>query len=414
MPPVALMAEGTQPARTKSIRYPALDALRGLALISMVASHVGLPNEPTNIQLAFHSAVWIDGAFYFVALSGVVTGLVHRRIIMSRGVGPSAVKLARRAGFIYLVQLFLVVATITVASVDSGAQVFRTPTWSSFDSVGRAIADLLLLKIEPNFTGVLSMYVLFLLLAIPAVAALARGWWWAVVGGSIGIYALGAALGGYTFAGWDTSFDPFGWQLLFVGGLLVGWSWEFERVSVPAGWWKRILITSAALFVVMFAAARLRRDQAEELLGSAISKFNGGWLAFVMAAAVLVVGYAVLTWVRQFDIARKPLAGIEVLGSKGLPGYVAMVLSILVVSMMPWFPRRDLTVVLVVIVCGFAEWGAVRFDRHRKARAAAAKAVDRGDVVPSSPPVVSTPVAPLPPAPATLGSSVKRADRPSS
>ena len=71
-----------------------------------------------------------------------------------------------------------------------------------------AMGKLLLLKTEPNFTGVLPMYVLFLLLAIPAVYCLQRGWWPAVVGGSCLIYLAGKGLGGYRFADWGGSFDP--------------------------------------------------------------------------------------------------------------------------------------------------------------------------------------------------------------
>ena len=217
----------------RSVRYPTLDVLRGLALISMVSAHVSILGHPTLSDRVLHSTPWIDGAFYFVALSGVVSGLVHRRVVEKDGIGASAQKLARRAGFIYLCQVFLIVATITLATVDSTTTLHDTPTWSQIGGLFEGMWQILRLQLEPNFTGVLSMYVVFLLWAIPAVALLRRGLWWVVVALSVTVYLGAHLLGGFTFAAWSGSFDPAGWQLLFTGGLLVGWSWEHERLEIP-------------------------------------------------------------------------------------------------------------------------------------------------------------------------------------
>ena len=113
------------------MRYPTLDILRGLALISMVTAHVSLLGHPSLSDRLVHEVPWIDGAFYFVAVSGVVSGLVHRRIVEKQGFEASARKLVRRAGFIYLVQIGLVAATITLATIDSTTTLELTPTWSS-------------------------------------------------------------------------------------------------------------------------------------------------------------------------------------------------------------------------------------------------------------------------------------------
>ena len=113
-------------------------------------------------------------------------------------------------------------------------------------------------------------------------------------------------------------------------------------------------------------------------------KFGGGWLAFVFAAAVIITGYTVLEWARRYPLGRKLLHPIEIFGLKGLPGYMAMVLTILVFASMPQIPRNDVVVVFVIVVSGFAEWGAYRFDRWRRsrARARAARAVrQRGAAV---------------------------------
>ena len=276
------------------MRYPTIDALRGFALISMVSSHVSLPDDPTQADIILHKAVWIDGAFYFVALSGLVAGLVHRRIVDRYGFDASARKLTKRAGFIYLVQLFLVALTITLASVRSSAQLFNTPTWGELGGVLRGMVDVALLRVEPNFTGVLPMYVFFLLLAVPAVWALRKGLWWAVVGGSLALFVVAKGLGGFRFASWGGSFDPFGWQLLFIGGLLLGWGWEHERLAIPERLRRWAVMASiAATAVFLFLALRMA-ERTEDVFGPLLSKFGGPPLAFVFAGCALITAYAIL------------------------------------------------------------------------------------------------------------------------
>jgi hypothetical protein len=352
------------------MRYPTIDALRGFALISMVSSHVSLPNNPTEADIILHKAVWIDGAFYFVALSGLVAGLVHRRIVDRYGFNASARKLTKRAGFIYLVQLFLVATTITLASVRSSAQLFNTPTWAELGGVLRGMVDVALLRVEPNFTGVLPMYVFFLLLAVPAVWALRKGLWWAVVGGSLALFAVAKGLGGFRFASWGGSFDPFGWQLLFIGGLLLGWSWEHERLEIPERMRRWAVMASvAATAVFLFLAFRLA-EQTEDVFGPLLGKFGGPPLAFVFAGCALITAYAVVDWARRWAVIDTVLRPVEILGVKGLPGYVAMVLTILFFATFPSLPRNDLTVIFVVLVAGCSEYGAWKLAQRRSTRSA--------------------------------------------
>jgi hypothetical protein len=359
----------------------------------MVSSHASLPGSPTHSDRILHKAVWIDGAFYFVALSGLVAGLVHRRIVERQGFEVSARKLGRRAGFIYLVQLGLVLATICVATWRRSAQVFHAQTWSDLGGFFPAVGKLLLLKLEPNFTGVLPMYVLFLLLAIPAVYGLQRGWWPAVVGGSCLIYLVGKAFGGYRFADWGGSFDPTGWQLLFIAGLLVGWTWEHEMLRIPPQVMQRIVIAAAIVFAGFLTLALTAAHRVDDLIGPLLTKFPGGPLAFVFVAAALITAYAVVDWSRHWPKVNRALRPLEILGVKGLPGYVAMVLTILVFACFPGvLPRNDFTVLIVVVIAGLAEWGAWKRDQRKRARAAStrsAPAVAPGLAAPATAPATT-------------------------
>jgi hypothetical protein len=59
---------------------------------------------------------------------------------------------------------------------------------------------------------------------------------------------------------------------------------------------------------------------------------------------------------------------VELLGAKGLPGYVVMVLAVLALDFVPHFPRHDGGLLVVVAVCALAEWAALTITSRRRAR----------------------------------------------
>ena len=199
-----------------SLRYPAIDVLRGLALISMVSTHFDDLQQATFVGRILHSALWIDGAFYFVALSGVVTGLVHRRVVERSGFHASAAKLVRRAGWLYLVHIALVLTILVVHNADPSRTIPDTPTWAQAGGVWSAVERILVLRLEPDFNNVLPMYVAFLLWAVLAVGLLRRGHWWAVAGVSVAVYVFGQTIDGLALI--RGAFPLANWQLLFTIG----------------------------------------------------------------------------------------------------------------------------------------------------------------------------------------------------
>src|SRR5438105_278654 len=126
---MAFRVGGGEPIKPQT-RYPSIDIMRGLALISMASSHVMHYELTSVIGKIFHSGVWIDGAFFFVALSGVVVGLIHRRIVERAGLRPSLTKLARRAGFLYVVHVGLTLTAICAAWIDHDNLVVGVPSWN--------------------------------------------------------------------------------------------------------------------------------------------------------------------------------------------------------------------------------------------------------------------------------------------
>ncbi len=346
---------------TKAVRYPSLDAMRGLALVAMASAHLTYVGGSSYVKQVTHAAAWVDGAFFFVALSGVVTGLVHRRLVARDGLRASSTKLVRRAALIYAVHVGLVVLTVSAASIEPNL-LHETPTWSEVGVVA-GMGDILSLTLQPNFIDVLPMYVVFLLLAVPAVAALRRGWYWVVAAASLAIYAAGLPFGGFPLV--DGSFAITSWQVLFMAGLMVGWAWEHELSGVGPLLRRAILVGAAATSMVFVFLAMVARDPTDDALGPAIAKFEGGLVAFVFAGAALVIGYAVFESIGRLRWTAMPQRPLQILGTKGLSGFVAMVLCVLFLDVNPSLPRNDVVLVLILAVCGLTEFGMARFERWR-------------------------------------------------
>jgi hypothetical protein len=361
--PVAFAGVAGGGSSSGSLRYPAIDVLRGLALISMVSAHLDDLHQSTFVARVLHSAHWIDGAFFFVALSGVVTGLVHRRVVHRSGFHASASKLVRRAGWLYLVHIALAVAIVAAYNADPSNPVPATPTWGQAGGVGSAVERIVALRLEPNFNAVLPMYVALLLWAVAAVSLLRLNRWWAVAGISVAVYAFGQTVNGLAIT--EAAFPVADWQLLFTAGLLVGWFWEHERGLIGRRWRRAAVGGSAVVAGVLFVSARTMQGPMESVFGNALQRANGGWLAFVFAGSVLVTGYTLIEAARRSRRLARILRPLEILGSKGLPGYAAMVVTIIVLHTLPHVPRNDLTLIAVTVVCGAAEYGSVRFAGRR-------------------------------------------------
>jgi hypothetical protein len=355
-----------------SSRYAAIDVLRGLALVSMISAHMNDFHLSTTVGRVLHSAHWIDGAFFFVALSGLVTGLVHRRVVERWGFQASATKLVRRAGFLYLVHLALALTIMTVYNSDPRPEILATPSWNQAGGFWLAIGKLLSLRLEPDFNSVLPMYVALLLWAVAAVALLRRGRWGAVAGISLAVYVFGQTVNGLAIT--PGAFAIADWQLLFTAGLFVGWTWEHERQRLTVPHRRLIIATAGAFAAAMYLLARFAEGPMEQVFGTALAKANGGWLAFLFAGAVLVTGYAGIDALRRHAVAVRVLRPIEIAGTKGLPGYAAMVLMILLIGLVPRAPHNDLVLVVIATVCGAVEYASMQLTRARRAATVVATA----------------------------------------
>ena len=186
-----------------------------------------------------------------------------------------------------------------------------------------------------------------------------------MVGISVVVFVFGQTVSGLSLA--TGGFAIADWQLLFTGGLLVGWTWEHEQSRLSGSWRCAVVTGSAAMSVVMYVAARQLQQPMEATFGGALeARRAGGWPSCSPGRCS-----SPGTWSLNAAIACPVFgvcfAAVAVLGTKGLPGYTTMVVALLVVDeFLPTLPRNDLMLIAVVAICATGELAAIRLGKRRR------------------------------------------------
>lgn len=216
-----------QPPRPKSGgRDVALDLIRGLAIVILVINHIHLESPLESATRAVLSAAEV-----LVLVSGVVSGMVFGARWRTRGPRATTTALLLRARKLYLASV-VVVATVGVLTLVPGLATDvlafspRTPDRNlyGFDGPLDAIVGVLTLHAGPWQFNILGFFIAVLALAPLVLAALARGWWPAILLTSGALYVVGRHTGIDLLP--SQSERPFGllvWQILFVPGMVLGW-----------------------------------------------------------------------------------------------------------------------------------------------------------------------------------------------
>jgi hypothetical protein len=228
-PPAALgwATDARAAARPASGRDLRLDFFRGLALMCIFVDHV--PNNfLSNVTL--HSAAFCDAAEVFVFISGYAAALAYGRML-DRGLPVAAAHIFHRVWQLYVAHIFVfaIFATLvsySIVAVDDPSYTQSFKISSFLDDPPAAVAQVLLLRFQPQFLDILPLYIA-LLAGFPLIlAAIARSPWWALLP-SAALYALTQIMGWQTHgypAGATWFFNPLAWQFLFVIGAVVGYS----------------------------------------------------------------------------------------------------------------------------------------------------------------------------------------------
>ena len=203
-----------------------VDFFRGLALWWIFTDHV--PANWLN-QISLRNFALCDAAEVFVLLAGYGAGLAYGGRMRRNGWVSAGADVLARAWTLYIAHIFLFV--VFVAQVAYSATALNRGDFIDeihIDVLGespyRAMFEALTLRYQPSFLNILPMYIVVLLMFIPALRLLARPNILAAL--SLSLYAVsrtfGLGLPSWEGGGWY--FNPLTWQLLFMLGAILATS----------------------------------------------------------------------------------------------------------------------------------------------------------------------------------------------
>jgi len=204
-----------------------IDWLRGLAMTCVIINHSRLSSL---LSWFSYERFWVvTAAEVFVALSGVVIGMVYGRRLARDG-WPAVVRgLSRRALFLYSTFVGVTVSVLALAAVGidvSSLASRHTPAWfvAPQTMTWTAWRDVLLIRTGPWAFEIIGLYVWLVAAAIPCLLILYRAGWRPLLAVSWALYLwYRVDPRALTMAGFESAFPLLAWQLLFVHGIAIGY-----------------------------------------------------------------------------------------------------------------------------------------------------------------------------------------------
>ena len=196
-----------------------LDLIRGFMVFVMIVDHLG-ENSPL-LLLTGGGRFLTSAAEGFVLISGLMTGLVYRRIILRDGLSAALFKLLQRAASLYAVTVtatLLFVAFLLAASLPMSRRI-ETGNPAAF------VASILTLHQTYSLVDVLLVYTFFFVGAPAVFVLFEHGKGRLVLAGSALIYALSQFIPNSVTMPWPIEggfYNLAAWQALFMGGLWIG------------------------------------------------------------------------------------------------------------------------------------------------------------------------------------------------
>lgn len=347
-------------APTTTGRDLRLDFLRGMAMVTLVVNHLAwYRNESLSLYhlLALDRVGIVRAAEAFLIISGVVLGMVSKHRLARDEWGEVVRRLKNRAVQLYLINVFVGFSFVLFRQVPQlDTSVFLPPPGWYSDSIRFTVADVLLLRDTPWHINVLGLYVALLLLAIPATWLLKHGETRLLLGLSAVAYGINQAYGDpLTRALFEDAFPILTYQVLFIGGLVVGYHRDaIADLFRRRPFLQRGLLIAAAIAAIGFfgfalmnsyrweggLADRFRWDTVDgDTFWAIYYRFFDRWTLGIgriaNVVALLIVAYAALT--RWWRPAHALLGWFFVpIGQASLYVFVVHVYIALVSEQLPW------------------------------------------------------------------------------
>lgn len=328
-----------------SNRLVELDFFRGLVLLIIVVDHIG---GSIISRVTLHAYALCDAAEVFVFLGGYATATAWAALCARRTEAAARQRFVKRAFEIYrafvvtALLMLLVTAILTALNVDA-PNLATTDLDDLMLAPGTALRDIVLLRRQPYLAGVLPMYACFAL-AAPLALPLARTRPWLLAAISLALWGVAPHFTPYlphvADVHWD--FNPFGWQLMFMAGVIAQAQPVFQSVTARP---KLGTIVTMLALTVVGAAAIYRLHLGNTPLDGDFKR-NLAWFRALnfFGIAWLVAHMIRLGWAKRLATW---LPWVGLVGRKGMLSFVAgAVISLTVDSVLYWYTDGYLDVPL--------------------------------------------------------------------
>lgn len=215
-----------------------LDFLRGLIMLVVITVHMEF--QSLLSMFAWGRVGMISSAEGFVALSGIVLGIVYKKRLLREGFKSSAIKLLLRSFQLYRVNLFVILSILLLGMIPF-VDISEVTHWVPIGDKGKGyllyppesatwletIQETLLLKIGPHQFQVIGLYVILIAFAPVVLYALSKNRTFWLLTASWAIYLINMfnhfRISGARF---EWGFPSLSWQLLFINGMIIGFHSE--------------------------------------------------------------------------------------------------------------------------------------------------------------------------------------------
>ncbi|GAB2652197.1 OpgC domain-containing protein [Vibrio panuliri] len=345
-------------------RIPALDSIRGLLLVIMTINHLFWISGGNSIiqMFSLQPLGQFGAAEGFILVSGFLAGAIYSRPHLSNSELRS--KAWSRAWSIYkyhIVCLLIVFVwfALCVTYMPTSAEMLEVNLTSLVDAPWSSVLLSAALVNKPSYLEILPLYIMYMLLLPILIAAYRRGWMAMVLLSSVVVWAMsghitdaviihllpGAALQtGY--------FDPFAWQLLFIGASAVGYAANQGNFNWYSKWLTLAAGVTAAVILLMHHGFFLQWGIHQGVLYGLADKPELGWLRLLNIAVWAYLIAAVIKH-RPNLLVFKPLSYI---GRHSLQVFAWHTVMIYLMAPMLWAQRFNAHYEWLVFVCLASIW----------------------------------------------------------
>jgi enterochelin esterase-like enzyme/uncharacterized membrane protein len=239
-----------------------IDLLRGFCVVAMVIDHLAGPSY--FYAITGGNRFYTSAAEAFIFISGLVMGLVYRRLIARDGLGPSLRRAIERAVALYLLTITLSLLFIPVSEVLN----LHWAQGLDFQDPAAFVVSILSLHQTYYLVDIPLLYTLLIIVAPLALILLSQGRTAAVLGASWLLWLAYQLFPEQTDVPWTIAgnylFYLSAWQVFFFTGMVLGWHREALARRLAKFPRRPALVASGLLFAALIVLYRLQ-DQLARL-----------------------------------------------------------------------------------------------------------------------------------------------------